>query len=113
MEAGDIHVSSSKGGDDCDITECGCVLLGLHIDGSLVTGTDERDWVGECDRLSGVMPPPTAIHGGQVKLTWLHEQFTVPPITDVEAQQHTRAYILHMIGTQLFPDYSKNKIYLR
>jgi len=41
------------------------VLLGLCIDGPPVTGTDERDWVGECDRL----PPPTAIHGGQVKLT--------------------------------------------
>ena len=58
----------------------------------------------ECDRLLGVVPPPTVIHGGQVKLTWLREQFTVPPITDVEAQQHGRAYILHMIDTQLFPD---------
>ena len=80
------------------------MLLGLHMDSSPVTETDERDWVGECDRLLGVVPPPTAKHGGQVKLTWLYEQFTVPPITDVEAQQHAHAYILHMIGTQLFPD---------
>ena len=63
------------------------MLLCLRIDGPLVTGTDERDCVGECDRLLGVVPPPTAIHGGQVKLTWLHEQFIVPSITDVEAQQ--------------------------
>jgi len=48
-----------------------------------------------------------------VKLTGLREQFTVPLITDVQAQQYARAYILHMIGTQLFLDYSKNKIYLR
>jgi len=48
-----------------------------------------------------------------VKLTWLREQFIVPLITDVEAQQHACAYIFHMIGTQLFPDYSKNKVYLR
>jgi len=88
------------------------VLLGIRIDGPPVTSTDERDWV-ECDRLLGVVPPPTAIHGGQVKLIWLREQFTVPPITDMEAQQHAHAYILHMIGTQLFPDYSKNKVYLR
>ena len=36
------------------------VLLGLHINGPPVIGTDERDWVGECDRLLGVMPPLTA-----------------------------------------------------
>ena len=60
-----------------------------------------------------VVPPSTAIHGEQVKLTWLREQFTEPPITDVEAQQYARAYILHMIGTRLFPNYSKNKVHLR
>ena len=37
----------------------------------------------------------------------------MPPIIDVQAQQHARAYILHMIGTQLFSDYTKNKVYLR
>ena len=40
------------------------VLLGLRIDGQPVTGTDERDWVGECDKLLGMVPPLTAIHGG-------------------------------------------------
>ena len=50
------------------------------------SGTDERDWVEECDRLLDVVSPPTAIHGGQLKLTWLHEQFTMPLITYVEAQ---------------------------
>ena len=89
------------------------VFLGLRIDGSPVTGIDERDWVEEYDRLLSVVPPPTDIHGGQVKLPWLREQFIVPPIKDVEAQQHAHAYILHMIGTQLFSDYSKNKVYLR
>jgi len=45
------------------------VLLGLRIDGPPVKGTNERDWIKECDRLLGVMPPLTAIHGGQMKLT--------------------------------------------
>jgi len=89
------------------------VLLGLRIDDPPITGTDERDLIEECDRLLGVVPPPTAIHTRQVKLTWLRKQFTVPPITDVEAQQYALAYMLHMIDTQLFPDYSKNKVYLR
>ena len=88
------------------------VLLDIRIDGPPVTRTDERDWVEECDRLLGMVPPPTAIHGGQVKLTWLREQFTIPLITYVETQQHARAYILHMIDTQLFSDYSKNKVFL-
>ena len=89
------------------------MLLCLRIDGPFVTGTNERDCVGECDRLLGVVPPPTTIHGGQVKLTWLREKFIVPPITYVKAQQHARAYIFHMIDTQLFLNYSKNKVYLR
>ena len=49
------------------------MLLGLRIDGPPIIGMYERDWVEECDRLLGVVPPPMTIHGGQVKLTWLHE----------------------------------------
>ena len=33
--------------------------------------------------------------------------------TDVYVQHHARAYILHMIFTQLFLDYSKKKVYVR
>ena len=89
------------------------VFLGLRIDGPPVTGTNKRDWVEECDRLLGVVPPPMAIHGGQVKLTWLREQFTVPPITDVEAQQHARAYILydrHSVVPRLLQEQGISKI---
>jgi len=48
-----------------------------------------------------------------VKLTRLHKQFIVSLITNVKARQHARTYILHMTSTQLFSDYSKNKVYLR
>jgi len=89
------------------------VLIGLRIDGPPVIRTDKRDWVEKCDKLLGMVPLSTAVHNGHVKLTWLRKQFIVPPIIDVEAQQHACAYILHMIDTQLFPDYSKNKVYLR
>jgi len=60
-----------------------------------------------------VVPPPIAMQGGQVKLTWLCEEFSVFPVTEKQAQQHARAYILHLISTQLFPDYSTNKVYIR
>ena len=49
------------------------VLLRVRTDGPPVIGTDDRDRVGECDKLLGVVPPPSAIHGEHVKLTWLCE----------------------------------------
>ena len=51
------------------------VLLGLHTDGPPITGTDDRIWVDESERLLGVMPPSMAIEGGQVKLMWFREEF--------------------------------------
>ena len=89
------------------------VLLGLHIDGPPVTETDEGICVDECERLLGMVPSPTAIQGGQVKLTWLCEEFSVVPIIEEHAQQHAHALIFHLIDTQLFPDYSTNKVYIR
>jgi len=62
------------------------VLLGLRIDDPSVTGTDERIWTDECERLLGMVPPLTAIQGGQVKLTWLREEFSAVPITEEQAQ---------------------------
>ena len=47
------------------------LLLGLRVDGPAVTGTDDRDWVMECERLLGVMPTKTAMKGGSLKLTFL------------------------------------------
>ena len=75
------------------------VLLGLHINGPPITGTDERILADECERLLRVVPLPTAIQSGQVKLTWLQEKFSVVPVTDEQAQQHAHAYILYLIGT--------------
>ena len=89
------------------------VLLRLRINGSPATGTDERDWAEECNRLLGMVCTPMAMHDGQVKLIWYHEQFTVPPTTYMQDQQHAHTYIFHMIITQLFSDYSKNKVYIR
>ena len=48
-----------------------------------------------------------------MKLTRLREEFSMVSVTREQSQQHIRAYILHLIGTQLFLDYSTNKIYLR
>jgi len=37
----------------------------------------------------------------------------VVPVTYEQAQQHAHAYIFHLIDTQMFLDYSTNKVYLR
>ena len=51
--------------------------------------------------------------GGSLKLMWLHHQSTQDPLTDVQAQQHARGYILYMLGTTMFSDYSMNLVGLR
>ena len=35
------------------------------------------------------------------------------PLTNLHAQQHAHDYILHMIDTTLFLDYSTNKVHLK
>ena len=42
--------------------------------------------------------------GGEVKLQWLCDEFTVVPayLEDMEVEQFASAYILHMFGTLYF-----------
>ena len=58
-------------------------------------------------------PPPTTLKGGALKLMLLYEQFLMNSLTNVQAQQHAHAHILHMISTTLFQNYSINRVYLR
>ena len=44
------------------------VLLRLHIDGPLVTGTDDRDWTIECEKLLGKEHPPMTLTVRALKL---------------------------------------------
>jgi len=63
--------------------------------------------------IDGYRAPSEALRSGALKLTWLREQFLMDLLTDVQAQQHAHAYILHMIDTTLFLDYLTNRVYLR
>ncbi|XP_020272096.1 serine/threonine-protein phosphatase 7 long form homolog [Asparagus officinalis] len=90
------------------------VILGLRIDGPCITGTDRHVWRRVCDNLLGISPE--SLPGGYIRLKWLKESFGNPLPQDapeVMIQQHARAYIMHMIGTLLFPDSSKHKVHLR
>ena len=114
MEARDIYFSSSSGGDDYYVTDV-AVLFALHIDGPVVTRIDDRDWMFECERLLGILPPQSAIMGGAVKLQWLRDQFTVisPYLEEMEVEQYDCAYILHMFDPRLLPDTTTTKVHLR
>ncbi|XP_020263980.1 serine/threonine-protein phosphatase 7 long form homolog [Asparagus officinalis] len=53
---------------------------------------------------------------GNIKLKWLKDTFSVPLPFDappILIEQHARAYIMHMIGSILFPDSSKDKVHAR
>ncbi|XP_020254351.1 serine/threonine-protein phosphatase 7 long form homolog [Asparagus officinalis] len=90
------------------------VILGLRIDGPCITGTDSDVWPRRCEELLGVAPE--TMPRGTIKLKWLRETFSVPLPVDapqILVDQHARAYIMHMIGTILFPDSSKDKVHAR
>ena len=88
-------------------------FFGIPIDSPLVTWTDDRDWLKSVRDLLCREPPPTAMSGGVLKLKWIHQQFSMAPLKDAQTQYHACSYILDMIDTTLFSDYSTNKVHLR
>ncbi|XP_020266541.1 protein MAIN-LIKE 1-like [Asparagus officinalis] len=89
------------------------VMLGLRIDGSVVTGTDDHSWPEVCARLLGQV---SDLRSGAMKLSWLRQTFQgdIPEDASMETLQfHAHAYILHMIGCVLFPDASKTLVHAR
>ena len=62
-EARDIHDSSLVGEVTITLHDV-TVLFGPRMNGPHVTGTDDGDWVVECE---GVAPDPTALRGGALK----------------------------------------------
>nr|XP_025678317.1 protein MAIN-LIKE 2-like [Arachis hypogaea] len=98
--------------------------LGLPMDGHYVSGclTDFHlyieggrpawTWFHE---LLGVLPPENQIQKFAVNCTWFHETFGECPVgADEETvRRFARAYIMMLLGTQLFADKSGNRIHIR
>ena len=88
------------------------VILGLPIDGHLVTGHGHL--VFELLRVFPENPrDPTKtniITGSSLKLTLPREHFNVLGVDadDVNIERHARAYILYFFGCILFPDKSRD-----
>jgi len=78
------------------------VLLGLPIDGDMVTGpTTVQDIFATFHEHLGVIPPPTVIRGNSIRVSWLNSTFQqLPPNANNEViAQYARAYILTLIGS--------------
>ncbi|XP_015951625.1 protein MAIN-LIKE 1-like [Arachis duranensis] len=98
--------------------------LGLPVDGHYVSGclTDFHlyieggrpawQWFHE---LLGVLPPENQVQKFAVNCTWFHETFgDCPDGADEETvRRFARAYIMMLLGTQLFANKSDNRIHIR
>ncbi|XP_025647839.1 protein MAIN-LIKE 1-like [Arachis hypogaea] len=110
---------------ECTITLQDVVYqLGLPVDERYVSGclTDFHVYI-EGDKpawqwfheLLGVLPPANQIQKFAVNYTWFQETFgECPEEADEETvRRFTRAYIMMLLGTQLFDDKSGNRIHIR
>ncbi|QHO44349.1 uncharacterized protein DS421_5g170420 [Arachis hypogaea] len=98
--------------------------LGLPVDGDYVSGclTDFHIYVEGgrpawqwFQELLGVLPPENQVQKFAVNCTWFQETFgECPDGADEETvRRFARAYIMMLLGTQLFADKSGNRIHIR
>ncbi|RYR13789.1 hypothetical protein Ahy_B04g070594 isoform D [Arachis hypogaea] len=98
--------------------------LGLPVDGRYVSGClsefhiyidgGRPPWVW-FQELLGVIPPPSQVQKYAVNCTWFQETFGECPedADDDTVRRYVRAYIMMLLGTQLFADKSGNRIHIR
>ncbi|QHO41910.1 uncharacterized protein DS421_5g149880 [Arachis hypogaea] len=98
--------------------------LGLLVDGRYVSGClsefhlyiqgGRPAWVW-FQELLGVVPPPSQVQKYAVNCSWFQETFGECPdgADDETVRRYARAYIMMLLGTQLFGDKSGNRINIR
>ncbi|QHO02326.1 uncharacterized protein DS421_13g422830 [Arachis hypogaea] len=98
--------------------------LGLPVDGRYVSGCllefqiyiqgGRPAWVW-FQELLGVIPPPRQVQKYAVNCSWFQETFGECPegADDETVRRYVRAYIMMLLGMQLFADKSGNRIHIR
>jgi hypothetical protein len=88
------------------------LLTGLAIDGEPVIGLTHTSCSSVCERYLGRAPESGYTSGGMVKLSWLKEFFSrCPDDAPIEViEQHTRAYLLYLVGSTIFSTTTGNKV---
>ncbi|XP_020219768.2 serine/threonine-protein phosphatase 7 long form homolog [Cajanus cajan] len=102
---------------ECTITlEDVSVLLGLKVYGDPITGCSTYRWVTLVEDLFGITPPPNAIKGGRLKMSWVDQHFFDVSMHVHSVQQmerYARAYILRLLGGMLLSDKSSTLVPMR
>jgi len=52
------------------------LVLGLPVDGEVVTGITNDDLISLCEQLLGYIPPTIAVKGNSMNLSWLNNTFS-------------------------------------
>ncbi|RYQ87336.1 hypothetical protein Ahy_B09g094839 [Arachis hypogaea] len=98
--------------------------LGLPVDGRYVSGClsefhiyiegGRPAWVW-FEELLGVVPPPSQVQKYAVNCSWFQETFGECPegADEDTVRRYARAYIMMLLGTQLFADKSGNRVHIR
>ncbi|XP_028760254.1 protein MAIN-LIKE 2 isoform X2 [Neltuma alba] len=88
------------------------LLLGLAIDGNPVIGITYTTCSSVCEKYLGRAPESGYTSGGMVKLSWLKEFFSRCPddASKEVIEQHTRAYLLYLVGSTIFSTTTGNKV---
>ncbi|KAK4278979.1 hypothetical protein QN277_016748 [Acacia crassicarpa] len=88
------------------------LLIGLAIDGDPVIGITYTACSSVCEKYLGKAPESGYTSGGMVKLSWLKEFFShCPENASMEViEQHTRAYLLYLVGSTIFSTTTGNKV---
>ena len=98
------------------------VMLGIPVDGLLVTRRTDLKWNEVCRELLGHEPPPvipnsnkSTLTGVKIKYKWLDAQFAIPLAVDADdevVQQNARYHLLVWMWALLFMDKSTDRISL-
>ncbi|QHN97507.1 uncharacterized protein DS421_18g627950 [Arachis hypogaea] len=98
--------------------------LGLPVDGRYVSGClsefhiyiegGRPAWVW-FEELLGVVPPPSQVQKYAVNCSWFQETFGECPegADEDTVRRYARAYIMMLLGTQLFADKLGNRVHIR
>ncbi|QHN79073.1 uncharacterized protein DS421_19g666950 [Arachis hypogaea] len=98
--------------------------LGLPVDGRYVSGClsefqiyiegGHPAWVW-FEELLGVVPPPSQVQKYAINCSWFQETFGECPegADEDTVRRYARAYIMMLLGTQLFADKSGNRIHIK
>jgi hypothetical protein len=91
------------------------VIMGLRVDGNAIEAPPEKDDNYRATMVTLLGRAPEHMHKSGIQFTWLREQFeNLPDDADEDdCLQSARAYMLHMIGSVLFPDSNKNTVHYK